>query len=194
MQPSSAVYSNVSIALHWFIALLVVGQIGTVMAMDAELADNPRLWSMLHKSGGIAILLLTLVRIGWRFVEPWKPMPVDTPRWQKWAARVTHIGFYAILIALPMWGWLASSAMGRGFEFYGLFDWPLLPMPGGREAAGGLMDMHRLGAKILYVLLFLHIGAAVKHQVFDRDNEVRKMLPIIPDRGHVDHRGPHGAP
>jgi cytochrome b561 len=121
-------------------------------------------------------------------------MPVDTPRWQRIVARVTHIGFYVLLIGMPLGGWLASSAAGRDISFYGLFNWPLLPIGGGREAAGFFMDGHELAAKFLYVLLFLHVAAALKHQFLDRDNELRKMLPFIPDRGHVDHRGPHGAP
>ena len=194
MTQPSHVYSSVSILLHWVIAVLVIGQIGTVMAMDAASDDMRPLWSMLHKSGGMAILMLTLVRIAWRFREPWKPLPVQMPSWQKVIARISHVGFYAVLLAMPLLGWAASSAAGRGFEFYGLFDWPLLPVGGGRETARGLMDIHSLGAKVLYVLLFLHIAGALKHQFLDRDNELRKMLPFLPDRGFADPRGPHGAP
>lgn len=194
MSQPSAVYSNVSIILHWIIALLVLGQIGLVMAHDATDGPSSMAFMGLHKSGGLLILVLTLVRIAWRFKEPWKAMPVDTPHWQRVIARVTHIGFYVLLIGMPLGGWLASSAAGRDIAFYGLFNWPLLPVGGGRDAAKFFMEGHELAAKFLYVLLFLHVAAALKHQFLDRDNELRKMLPFIPDRGHVDQRGPHGAP
>ena len=140
------------------------------------------------------ILMLTLIRVGWRFREPWKPLAATTPRWQALIARATHIGFYVMLVAMPLIGWAASSAAGREIVFYGLFDWPLLPIGGGREAARGLMGLHELGAKVVYVLIALHVLGALKHHFIDRDNELRKMLPIIPDRGFADRRGPRGAP
>ncbi len=192
-QPHST-YSGVSIALHWLTALLVVGQVLTVMAMDTDLADNRPLWSMLHKSGGLTILVLTLARIGWRLREPWIPEPVATPRWQAFAARAVHVGFYGVLLAMPLIGWAASSAAGRDILWYGLFQWPLLPIEGGRDAARDIIEWHELSAKLLYVLLALHVGAALKHHLIDRDNVLRRMLPVLPDRGFVDPRGPHGAP
>ena len=194
MAQPSAVYSNVSIALHWIIALLALGQIGLIMISDHVSGSDRGYWMMLHKSGGLLILTLTVIRLLWRFKEPWKPLPVDMPRWQKWLARVTHIGFYALLLGMPLGGWMASSAAGREILFYGLFEWPLLPIGGGRDTARMLMEGHELAAKFLYVLIGLHIAGALKHQFLDKDNELRKMLPFIPDRGHVDHRGPHGAP
>ena len=182
MNQPSAVYSNVSIALHWIIALLVFGQIGLVMAHDATEGDLSRNFVMLHKSGGLLILMLTLVRIGWRFKEPLKALPVEMAGWQRLLARVTQIGFYALLIGMPLGGWVASSAAGREILFYGLFEWPLLPISGGREVARQFMEMHELAAKALYVLLALHIAGALKHQFIDKDNVLRRMLPTRPDR------------
>ncbi|WP_029086909.1 cytochrome b [Brevundimonas aveniformis] len=183
MSQPSPVYSNVSIALHWIIALLVFGQIGLVMAHDATHgSDMSRTLLNLHKSGGLLILVLTLVRIGWRFKEPMIALPAEMPGWEKLLARGTQIGFYLILIGLPLGGWAASSAAARDISFYGLFDWPLLPIGGGREAARQFMAMHELGAKALYVLLFLHIAGALKHQFINRDNILRRMLPFIRPR------------
>lgn len=194
MAQPSAVYSNVSIALHWIIALLALGQIGLMMISDQVSGSDRGYWMMLHKSGGMLILALTLVRLLWRFKEPWKPLPVDTPRWQRIVARVTHVGFYVVMIGMPLTGWAAVSAANSSFDFYGLFATPLLPVEGGRETAKALFAVHDKGAKVFYVLVALHVVAALKHQFLDKDNELRKMLPFIPDRGHVDHRGPHGAP
>lgn len=175
----SPVYSNVSIALHWIIALLVISQIGLIMAHDATEGDLSRNFVMLHKAGGMLILVLTVFRILWRFKEPVIALPQDTPTGQKLATHAVRIGFYVVLIGLPLSGWAASSAAGRDISFYGLFNWPFLPIGGGREATRELMGMHELGAKLLYALLFLHIGAALKHQFIDKDNILRRMLPSL---------------
>lgn len=195
-QPSSTYssYSGVSIALHWIIALLAFGQIGLMMISDAVPGSERGLWMMLHKSGGMLILALTLVRLFWRFREPWKPLPVAMPQWQRWLARVTHVGFYVVMIGMPLTGWAAVSAAGSGFDFYGLFATPLLPVEGGRATARALFGIHDLGAKVFYVLTALHVAAALKHQFLDKDNELKKMLPLLPGRGFVDPRGPGGAP
>lgn len=174
-------YSTVSLVLHWSIALLVLAQILLITAAEAE-GPHRGLWMMLHKSGGMTILILTLARIGWRVGNPAIPLPVEMPRWQKVFARVTHVLFYIVLLALPLTGWLAGSAVARGFDYYGLFPFPLLPVGGGRDTAGLLMDVHRALPKLLYVLLALHVIGALKHQFVDRDNVLHRMIPLIPRR------------
>jgi len=174
-------YSTVSLLLHWATAALVLAQILLITAAEAE-GSNRGLWMMLHKSGGMTILALTLARIGWRVANPAIPLPDDLPRWQKLFARSTHALFYVVLLALPLTGWLAGSAVGRGFDYYGLFAFPLLPVGGGRETAGLLMDIHRALPKLLYVLLALHVIGALKHQFLNRDNVLHRMIPLIPRR------------
>lgn len=171
-------YSAVSLALHWVIAALVVGQILLIAAVDQE-GPNMRTWAMLHKADGIMILLLTLVRIGWRVTHPMIPLPAGTPRWQGLIARTVHVLFYVVLIALPMTGWLASSAMDRPMPMYGLFDWPLLPIEGGRAVAGPMMDIHRALAKSLYILLILHLAGGLKHYFIEKNNVLQRMLPFL---------------
>ena len=108
--------------------------------------------------------------------------PIPPSRWQKLTARATQVLFYAFLIAMPLVGWAASSAAGRDILWFGLFEWPLLPIGGGRETAGQLMDLHELAAKALYVLIFLHVAGALKHHFIDRDNVLHRMIPLIPRR------------
>lgn len=175
-------YSTIAIALHWGIAVLVVGQILLIMAGDAVEGEGARVFRDAHKAVGVSLLVLTLVRLGWRLANPAPPLPAGTPGWEKGLAHLTHVAFYAILLILPLSGWLASSAAGRDINWFGLFNWPLLPIGGGREAAGQFMDIHRLVVKGLYVLLALHVLAALKHQFFDRDNVVHRMLPFLPRR------------
>jgi cytochrome b561 len=175
-------YSAVSLTLHWLIALMVVAQVLLIMAHDATEGPLSREFVQIHKSVGLTILVLTLVRIGWRLANPAIPLPDHMKRWQKILARVTHVGFYVMLLAMPLVGWAASSAGGREIIWFGLFEWPLLPIGGGRETARDLMDIHELGAKVVYILIFLHIAGALKHQFFDRDNVLHRMIPLIPRR------------
>lgn len=175
-------YSTVSLVFHWGLALMILTQVLLITAHEATEGPLSRDFVTVHKALGITILLLTLARIGWRLANPALPAPPGTPTWQKIAARTTHVLFYVLLIGLPLGGWAASSAGGRDIDFFGLFNWPLLPLPQSRELAGNFMDAHRAGVKVLYVLLALHVLAALKHQFVDRDNVLHRMIPLIPRR------------
>lgn len=175
-------YSTVSLILHWLIAALVVTQVGLIWAHEATDGPISREFVQIHKSVGLSILVLTLGRIGWRIANPAIPLPDEMARWQKLLARATHVLFYALLIGMPLAGWAASSGGGREIIWFGLFEWPALPIGGGREMAGQLMDMHELAAKGLYVLIALHVAGALKHHFVDRDNVLHRMIPWIPRR------------
>lgn len=175
-------YSTVSVVLHWLIAVLVVAQIVLIQAHEATDGPMSREFVQIHKSVGLAILVLTLGRLAWRFANPALPLPDTMRPWEKLLARAAHVLFYAFMIGMPLVGWAASSATGREIEWFGLFQWPLLPIDGGREVAGQLMDMHELAAKALYVLIALHVAGALKHQFVDRDNVLHRMIPWIPRR------------
>jgi cytochrome b561 len=175
-------YSVTSLVLHWLIAALILIQILLITAHEATEGPLSREFVQIHKSVGLTILLLTLARIGWRIAHPAIPLPVDMKPWRKRLARTTHVLFYVALIVLPLTGWAASSASGREIVFFGLFDWPLLPIGGGREAGRTLMEVHGIAVKALYVLLALHAAAALKHHFIDRDNILHRMIPLIPRR------------
>jgi cytochrome b561 len=175
-------YSTVSLLMHWGIALAVLLQVLLITAHENTDGPISGQFVMLHKSLGLTILILTLVRIGWRLAHPAIALPSQMPRWQRLAARISHVLFYLALIVIPMTGWLASSAGGRTIAWFGLFPWPLLPVEGGRETARSLMALHGLAVKGLYVLIALHVLAALKHQFVDRDNVLHRMIPIIPRR------------
>jgi cytochrome b561 len=175
-------YSAVSLVLHWGIAVLILVQILLITAHEATEGPLSREFVQIHKSVGLGILLLTLVRIGWRVANRPLPPPATMRPWEKLLATVTHRLFYVALIVLPLTGWAASSATGREIVFFGLFDWPLLPIGGGRDAARALMDVHELAVKALYGLLFLHVVGALKHQFLDRDDVLHRMIPLIARR------------
>jgi cytochrome b561 len=173
-------YSTVSLLFHWGIAAAVLAQVLLITAHEAN--EGTRMFISAHKALGLTILVITLARIGWRFANPALPLPPGTPGWQRIVARATHVVFYLLLIGLPLGGWAASSAGGRDIDYFGLFNWPLLPLPQDREMAGRFMDAHEAGVKVLYVLLALHVLGALKHHFIDRDNVLHRMIPLIPRR------------
>lgn len=175
-------YSAVSLSLHWVIALAVVAQILLIMAHDATEGALSREFTQAHKAVGMTILVLTLGRLGWRLAHPLIALPAGTPTWERILSRGTQFLFYAVLLVMPLTGWLASSAAARDISWFGLFQWPLLPIGGGREAAGQFMDVHEIVAKLLYVLIVLHVAGALKHQFINRDNVLHRMIPLIPRR------------
>jgi len=175
-------YSTVSLTLHWLTAALVVAQLLLIWAHEATDGPASREFINLHKSVGLSILVLTLARLIWRFANPAIPLPAGTPRWQRLAARGTHVLFYVLLLAMPLVGWAASSAVGRDIVWFGLFEWPLLPVGGGRDMARSLMALHENAAKLLIALVVLHVLGALKHHILDRDNVLHRMIPLIPRR------------
>ncbi|MFN4287247.1 MAG: cytochrome b [Brevundimonas sp.] len=175
----SARYSTVAIVLHWLIALLAFAQIGLIMVADGLEGPERGLYIMLHKSGGMTILLLTLVRIGWRLGHRPPPLPESTPRWQKISARTVQTMFYVVLLALPLSGWIAASAADRPTIWYSLFTIPNLPAPQSMDLARQMIGIHSLWAKVFYVLVALHLAGALKHHFLNRDGVLARMLPLV---------------
>lgn len=175
-------YSTISILLHWLIAALVLVQILLISAHDATEGPMSREFVQIHKSVGLAVLLLTLFRIGWRVANPPPAPPATMKPWEKALSGTVHVLFYVALIVLPLTGWAASSAMGREIVWFGLFNWPLLPVGGGRETAGALMDLHGIAVKTVYGLVALHVIGALKHQFIDRDTVLGRMVPFLARR------------
>ena len=180
-------YSMVAIALHWLIALLILANIGlawTFQNIPKGLASYNLI--QLHKSFGITVLLLSVLRLGWRLANPPPPEP-PMPRWQVVASQVVHWGFYAIMIGMPLSGWVMVSASPLNLPtlLYKTIPWPHLafihdlPMDA-RKAWGHWGDtVHGLLAWLAYGLIALHVAAALKHQFIDRDNLIARMAPIL---------------
>jgi polyisoprenoid-binding protein YceI/cytochrome b561 len=129
----------------------------------------------LHKSVGLTILLFSLARLGWRLMN--RPPHVDQPPWEAAAARIVHFAFYVILIGLPLTGWMIVSTSPTNIPtlFWGAFVWPHLPGLGELTTAAkhvwnqNAQFGHESLVKVTYLLLFLHLGAVAKHQLFDKD-------------------------
>jgi cytochrome b561 len=184
-------YTSVAIALHWMIAAAIILQLASGLWMgDAvrdpatrELAYNVFQW---HKALGLAVLVLSLVRLGWRLTHTPPALPEAMARWEQKAAKAAHFLLYVAMIVIPFSGWILVSTSSKGLPtmFFNLFEWPHLPVPGDRKMMHGVAEeVHELVAYALIALLAAHILAALKHQFINRDNVLWHMLPIGKPRG-----------
>ncbi|MEO9130300.1 MAG: YceI family protein [Sphingomonas sp.] len=178
-------YSRVAMLLHWLIAACFAFQIGLGWRMDA--ARGPQTFAVyqLHKSVGITILLLTLIRLGWRLTKPAPIFPSTMRPLEKRLANIVHAGFYILLIGLPLTGWLivSSSKTAVPTFLYGLLPWPHVPgisalAPSAKALVNDLSGLgHESLVYIAYLLLALHIAGALKHQFYERGDDLARMLP-----------------
>lgn len=178
-------YTSIAVALHWLIALLIIGQIIGGLYMHNLPNSAPYKFTLyqLHKSFGVSILLLTLFRLGWRIAHKPPPLPVAMPQWQKVAARAAHWLFYILLIVTPLSGWAVVSASPLNVPtlWFGLIEIPHLPIFAGAEDPRALektfIDRHEFLAYSILFLLALHVAAAAKHGFINRDGVLRSMTP-----------------
>lgn len=179
-------YTAVAIALHWAIALLIIGMIavGWIMGDMAGGPGSPKTAIIqVHKSIGITILLLTIARIVWRLMNPPPPEP-SMPKWQAMLASSVHILLYVLMIAMPLSGWIMASAeiSQHDTRFFGTVE---MYVPGiaslPAETQKGLADtmdtLHSRLAWVIIGLLVLHVAGALKHQLVDKDGLIARMAP-----------------
>jgi cytochrome b561 len=181
-------YSAVAIALHWLIAALLLTNIGLAWYFGTLKGPAEVAPLALHKSIGITVLLLTLVRIGWRFTSRPPPLPDTLRPWEKWAAKATHLLFYVIMLGMPLSGWAMVSASPlikvHPTVLYGVLHWPAVPYGHlDSDTLHGLRKLfgrtHAILAWVAYFTIALHVLAALKHQLIDRDDVMGRMLPLL---------------
>jgi cytochrome b561 len=181
MRESESRYSTVSIVLHWTIAALLIANVLVGGWMEDAQGSDKLGWFATHKSLGITVFVLTLVRLGWRIAHPWPPLPAHMAGWERLLARTTHVLFYGVLLAIPLLGWGAASAGGAPVtDWFGLFPVGNLPLPRSEDLGEALGGAHKLLIKATYVLIGLHVLGAIKHQFLNRDGVLHRMLPILP--------------
>ena len=174
--------------LHWSMAVLIVFMMALGTYTDNAELPLARKFELvqLHKSVGATVLALALLRLAWRWVNPTPEQPAGTPGWQLRAGRVSHVALYALMIAVPLSGWLMASASplndaGLGEArvpnmVWGLFEMPD-PFPTGSEAlTDTFLAVHVTLVTLLFVVMLVHVGAALKHHFRDRDAVLRRMV------------------
>ena len=170
-------WGAISKTLHWLtLALLVwIGWLGLTMG---DLPNGPGKIATyaLHKSIGITILALVLFRLGWRLYAGAPAALAGTPRWQERIASSTHWALYALVLAMPLSGWLLNSASGYPLQWFGLVN---LPAIAGRDQAlrEWAGTAHEWMFWTLAMLVVAHAGAAFYHHLFQRDATLARMLP-----------------
>ncbi len=168
-------YGLVAIILHWIMALLLVGLLifGLYMVQLPVSFEKLKLYGW-HKEYGILALMLVIVRLCWRIIN--KTPRLSIPLWEIIAARTVHWAFYGFMLAMPITGWVITSAAGLPVSFFGLFVLPDLisPNPNLIEL---FEEIHEWLGYGLIATLGLHTAAALKHHFINKDDILRRMLP-----------------
>ena len=181
MNTRTARYSLTAIALHWVLGLALVALFALGLYMTSLPFSPQRLklynW---HKWAGVVVLTLSFVRLAWRLTHrpPALPLRVAAamPAWQHWAHHGTHYALYALFFAVPLLGWAYSSAAGFPIVVFGVLPLPDF-VPVDKALAEVIKPWHKYAALTMAALVLLHVAAALKHQLVDRDGLLARMLP-----------------
>ncbi len=172
-------YTKTAKALHWIIAVMILGLIGLGFYMH-NLPISPsklKLYSW-HKWAGVTVFILALIRIVWRLGHKAPALPTTMTRLQQAGAHFGHLALYVLMVAIPLSGWVMSSAKGFRTVWFGI-----LPLPDlvSRDKVLGdqLLTLHLWLNISLIALLVVHILAALKHNFIDRDDILKRMLPRL---------------
>jgi cytochrome b561 len=169
-------YSIPAQALHWVMALLILGA-WIIPSLVEDLPKPERAqWIGLHKSIGITVLALLVLRAVWRLVSPPPDLPAGTAPWIRHGAVAGHAVLYALMLGLPLVGVLMSGAAGRPVMFFGLFTLPALIGPD-PALAKTLKGVHEILANGILALVGLHVAAALFHQYVLKDGTLARMTP-----------------
>jgi cytochrome b561 len=182
-----AKYTRTAIVLHWIIALGIILNVLIMWTIDHLPDETVRPAINLHKSVGITVLGLAIMRVLWRMTHPAPPLPATYPGWERWSAHAAHVALYALIFALPLSGWAHDSAWKDAAThpmfLFGLVPWPRIGFlqaidPSQKDYWHNLLGaVHSWFAYVLYAVFALHVAGALKHQFIDREPELQRMLP-----------------
>jgi len=174
-------YSNTAVALHWITVALVLTQVVLGFAFAEFMEKGPAKSEVFawHKTLGALILVLALVRLGYRLANPPPPFPPELPHWRRVAAVWNHRAFYFLLIFLPLTGLIAVSGMSPDgtTKLVGGITIPIIPGIG-RDMGESSGDLHVILVFTTIALLLLHVAAAISQQFFEHDRAAGRMPPF----------------
>lgn len=179
------VYSPVGVAFHWIVAAMILFQLWWGWRIGRMPVGPDKLDAYeTHTQVGLTILVLALLRLVWRLMIPGPINDADKPGWESKAAYLNHVALYVCLIGLPLSGWVMLSATAREYELTvaGVIPWPQLPLgdvsPPRRWAIEAWAEQVHWGFIVAVLILIpLHVAATLKHELVDRDDVLRGMLP-----------------
>lgn len=175
-QNTALEYGSVAKFLHWLIAVLVLVllALGFIMGSFKNDAINDVLY-MIHKSLGLSVLGLIIIRLLWR-ISNVRPSLSSLPLWEQKSALINHLVLYLLLIVMPISGWIMSVAAGYPPVFFNLFEVPL-PIEKNKLIADTAGEIHEFLAWCIIAFVTIHILAAFKHYLWDKDQVMQRMLP-----------------
>lgn len=178
-------YTGIAIALHWIVALLIIVNVtlAWVWPISPDEAVRPLINN--HKSIGVTVLGLLVMRLLWRLTHPAPALPAYYQPWEKRAAHSVHMLLYVVMFTMPLSGWVFDSAWEKAadnpMQYFGLFEWPRIGWIMDLDPATKKIihdrgeDVHGIASKILYLLFAVHVIGALKHQFVDKDRGLARM-------------------
>ena len=176
ISPAIHRYTLTAMAFHWLLALMILGSLGVGLVMT-DMALSPQKLKLYnwHKWAGVTILVLSAARLLWRLTHR-PPAGILMPVWQRRAAQTAHAALYLLFFAVPLSGWAYSSAAGFPVVWFAVLPLPDF-VPVDRAWAESLKEVHHLLAYALGATVLVHVTGALKHQFYDRDGLIRRILP-----------------
>ncbi len=175
MERTSEHYGNVAMVLHWTVAALIVAAVVIAWVLPGRHAPNRDVVLALHKSVGALVLAFAAARLLWRRLRPVAPADSLAP-WEAWFSAANHALLYGIMIAIPLSGYLFSSAAGQSLDFFNLIELPPLIGPD-KALARAAEVVHVTGQWAVYGFVGLHVAGALYHYLIKRDRVLQRMLP-----------------
>jgi cytochrome b561 len=171
-------WGALSKSLHWLIVLLIILQWVFMQRAEAlPIGDGKAQMFELHKSFGMSVLMLAIIRLVWRWANPVPTLEGLARGWERVLAKVSHFLLYVLIFSIPLSGWLMSSARGFSVSWFRQFTWPDL-VARDTDLYELMKDLHHLLFSALVVVALLHIAGALKHHLVDRNDVLKRMLPF----------------
>ncbi|MDB5945322.1 MAG: putative cytochrome [Ramlibacter sp.] len=172
--PAAWRYGRPAITLHWLLAVLMIGMTGLGWYMMTIEKQPQGPWYFdLHRSIGLVVFVLVLLRVLWRLGHRPAPLPAAVPRWQVTLSSITQYLLYACMVVMPVTGFVGSSYSKAGVRFFGM-ALPVWAVPS-RATAAWFFSVHSITVWILVGLIVLHAAGGLKHLLIDRDQVFQRM-------------------
>lgn len=181
---TSVSWGALSKSLHWLVVILIITQWAVARYAAAQTFAGKLAPLSLHKSIGMSILAVTAFRLIWRSINPLSPSVDELKSWERALARISHIVLYGLVIALPMTGWVMSSARNFPVSWFGMFQFPDLVSPD-RVLFQRMEDLHHVLFASLVAVAVLHVLGALKHHFVDRNDILMRMVPFVRAKARI---------
>lgn len=172
-----ASYGSISKLFHWIMSFLIFAMIIVGFIMDDLPEHMQSTIYLVHKSLGLVLLTLVILRILWTLNNPKPLLPPRTRPWEIMIERLVHLLLYVFMLAMPLSGWIMSSAAGYHPNFFGLITLPMPGIPISESLSAVAHDVHTISSWALITVVVLHMLAALKHHFIHKDNILKRMMP-----------------